>query len=265
MADALDLLGVGALRGDREAYPDHDQQRQRVVSHGMRITRLPEAGRYPGTRRICAAKDTMDPRLLNKTLFHLERLLSGGAEHDWQQVEALLERLVAGPADAQTAGLARRLPGALEQIRQRLLPGDAMALAAELRRGARRAGTTPAATEEDDQQRVRRLLAGRSVLLIGGDVREAHRQRLGTVLGAEVHWPRTSENKPDLPALEPWIARPDVVAVLLLIRWIRHALGDVATLCQRYDKPLVRLPAGYNPSQVCAAILDQGERRLGGG
>lgn len=205
----------------------------------------------------------MDPSLLNQTHFHLQRLLRGGSEHDWEQVESLLERLMAGPADAETAGLARRLPGALQQIRQRLLPGDAVALAAELHRGARRGPkTSQLAAAEDPQQLARRLLAGRAVLLIGGDVREAHRQRLAAALGSPVHWPRTSEAKPDVPALESWIARPDVVAVLLLIRWIRHALGDVALLCQRHDKPLVRLTAGYNPAQVTTALVEQAARRL---
>ena len=62
--------------------------------------------------------------------------------------------------------------------------------------------------------------------------------------------------------LEPYVARPDVAVVLLAIRWSRHSFGDVSRYCERYGKPLVRLPGGYNSRQVAAQILSQCGDRL---
>lgn len=58
-------------------------------------------------------------------------------------------------------------------------------------------------------------------------------------------------------------ARAEVACVLLLIRWIRHALGEVAKLCERHGKPLVRVPGGYNPETLAPQILAQAGKRLG--
>jgi len=65
-----------------------------------------------------------------------------------------------------------------------------------------------------------------------------------------------------LDTFEPYIARPDVAVVLLAIRWSRHSFGEVLHICDRFDKPLVRLPAGYNPNQIAAQIMSQCSDRL---
>ena len=56
--------------------------------------------------------------------------------------------------------------------------------------------------------------------------------------------------------------RPDVAAVLLAIRWSSHSYGEVKSFCDDYDKPLIRLPAGYNTNQVAAQIMQQASGRL---
>ena len=45
--------------------------------------------------------------------------------------------------------------------------------------------------------------------------------------------------------------------VVLAIRWSSHSFGDVKGYCDQYGKPLVRLPAGYNPNQVAVQVLSQ--------
>jgi hypothetical protein len=62
---------------------------------------------------------------------------------------------------------------------------------------------------------------------------------------------------------ESAIARPDVALVLLAIRFSSHAFGDVSAFCEKYGKPLVRLPGGYNPNQVAAMIRLQAGKRIG--
>jgi hypothetical protein len=61
---------------------------------------------------------------------------------------------------------------------------------------------------------------------------------------------------------EPAIRRDDVAAVLLAIRWSSHSYAEIRAFCDRYGKPLVRLPAGYSPNQVATQILQQAGKRL---
>jgi hypothetical protein len=62
--------------------------------------------------------------------------------------------------------------------------------------------------------------------------------------------------------MHPYIARPEVCLVLLAIRWASHNLSEVSIFCERYNKPLVRLPAGYNVSQIAHQVLQQAGERL---
>ena len=108
----------------------------------------------------------------------------------------------------------------------------------------------------------RRLLAGRSVVLIGGGCRPEARESLIADLGlSDLVWIETREHQ-SIAGFEPAIARDDVAVVLLAIRWSSHAFGDVKTFCNRHGKPLVRLPGGYNPNQVAAHILAQSSGKL---
>jgi hypothetical protein len=111
----------------------------------------------------------------------------------------------------------------------------------------------------------RRLLQGRTVVLIGGIRRRGPQRLLKTALGlAELIWIETREHQ-SITAFEPAVARPEVSLVLLAIRWTSHVFGEVKQFCDRYGKPLVRLPGGYSPNQVAAQILAQSSGQLGGG
>lgn len=116
---------------------------------------------------------------------------------------------------------------------------------------------------------VGQFLAGRTIALIGGDRRPEAQKALITSLGLDqLFWIETREHQP-VSTFEPVISRPEVVMVLLAIRWSSHAFGDVKHVCARLGKPLVRLPGGYHPNQVASQILVQcGDRlreRLGDG
>ena len=108
-----------------------------------------------------------------------------------------------------------------------------------------------------------RLLAGRSIVLIGGNRRREAQESLRNALGLrDLVWIETKEHQA-VNGFEPLIARTDVALVLLAIRWSSHAFGDVKQLCDRHGKPLVRLPGGYSPNQVAAQILSQCSGQLG--
>ncbi len=109
---------------------------------------------------------------------------------------------------------------------------------------------------------VARLLGGRSVVLIGGMRRREAQQTLQRSFELDsLLWIETKEHQA-VETFEPMIARPDVALVLLAIRWSSHAFGEVRHLCERHDKPLVRLPGGYSPNQVAAQILAQSSEQL---
>jgi hypothetical protein len=108
-----------------------------------------------------------------------------------------------------------------------------------------------------------RLLAGKSVVLIGGSPRPNSHAALKAALDIkELLWIETRVHE-SIDKFEPYIARSDVALVLLAIRWSSHSFGEVKQFCDRYDKPMVRLPGGYNPNQVAAQILAQCSRQLG--
>lgn len=205
----------------------------------------------------------MDRRLLNKLKFHLVRLLQQPEGEDWERVLEVLDGLVGQAPDAKTLALHKLLAHDEPLLRQRRLPSDAKRLMHELELATKRDASEPAAPVSVEQ-RVAAALRGRAMLMIGGDPRTQHAERFEQTFGlSELIWPVTREGAPDLYALEPAIARRDVAVVVLLIRFIRHALNDVDELCVRHDKPLARVTAGYNRAQVAAAIVEQCGKRLG--
>ena len=108
-----------------------------------------------------------------------------------------------------------------------------------------------------------RLLAGKSLVLIGGRRRRDSQEALRKAFGLEsLLWIETKEHQ-SIESFKPMIARPEVAMVLLAIRWSSHGFGEVSHLCERHGKPLVRLPGGYSPNQVAAQILAQCSEQLG--
>ncbi|MBI1345163.1 hypothetical protein GC163_02625 [bacterium] len=106
------------------------------------------------------------------------------------------------------------------------------------------------------------LLAGKAVIIIGGDRRPFAAEALErSFLLSELIWIDTRAHE-SVSGFEPYVARPDVALVLLAIRWSSHSYGEVQDFCRVYNKPLVRLPGGYNPNQVAAQIHEQCSGRL---
>ena len=106
------------------------------------------------------------------------------------------------------------------------------------------------------------LLRDRTVVFIGGDRRPYIADAIEEAFGLdELVWCSTQEGQGYL-AMQPYIARPEVCLVLLAIRWASHNLSEVSIFCERYNKPLVRLPAGYNVSQIAHQVLQQAGERL---
>jgi hypothetical protein len=202
---------------------------------------------------------------------HLEPIAQGvGTEQHWRQVMEAVDALVKSgvpPSNREIRELLLPVVDALPE--QDDLPDGFRLVLREIdrflatRRPLEDAESAPAPTAE--VQEARRLLHGRSAVLIGGDRRRDAQRLLKTALGlAELVWIETREHQ-SITAFEPAVARPEVSLVLLAIRWTSHSFGDVKQFCDRYGKPLVRLPGGYSPNQVAAQIVAQCSAQLGGG
>lgn len=121
---------------------------------------------------------------------------------------------------------------------------------------------SPADRDEKLVEQVADLLRNTSVVLIGGDERPLVRQTIEETFDLlELIWCDTRPHQSHL-TVEPFIARAEVSVVLLAIRWASHGLGAVREFCERYNKPLVRLPAGYSINQIAHNIWEQASQRL---
>ncbi len=188
-------------------------------------------------------------------------------DHGWPAVVSTVDQLVRSGVPPSNRELRELLLPLLDSIPER---GDVPeSLKLVLREIDRFLATrssdakTPVAHEPSAEAgEVSRLLRGRCVVLIGGSRRREAQASLKKALGlSDLLWLETKEHQA-VATFEPMIARPDVALVLLAIRWSSHAFGDVKQICDRYNKPLVRLPGGYSPNQVAAQIVAQSSGRL---
>jgi hypothetical protein len=208
--------------------------------------------------------------LFSKIRYHLKLIEQNRGQdrsYDWQKVMDGVEELVD-----------EGLPPSNRELRDLLLPlADEIPDVLELSKNFRivlreldgylsslteKAEESPeAATPTEEVQRAAELLRGRTVVLIGGLRRPQAAEALTQALELkELVWVEGRDQT--YADFEPYVARPDVAVVILAIRWSRHGFGEVKEFCDKYDKPLVRLPGGYSPNQVAANIMNQVAERL---
>jgi hypothetical protein len=240
-------------RGDPAAGPD--------VSRRVR--------ELTGVLRGYAGAGRNRQKALANLKYKTRRLLDDPAANveEWPRVAELLDELVAGGLPPSNAEVRDLLLPILDRMPDNLtMPSGAMRVLQEVDHylsirpadEEERAGEPPSAEVEE----VRRLLAGREVVLIGGQLRPQSRTALIESFALkDLRWIVTPDHE-SVSVFEAPIARPDVAVVLLAIRWSSHSYGDVQHFCDRYGKLLVRLPGGYNPNQVAHQILEQAGNRL---
>lgn len=212
----------------------------------------------------------MDPKILNKLKFHLAHIVAGTSaslEDDWRKLDELVPAALAQTPTPESRELRHLLELQAQRVPERLLVENVYALQQELERVAKSGAhkPPPASGPRTPVQVVADLLRGRTVLVVGGDSRRSHVERLRSAFElADLHWPDSRESNASFSAFEPFVARPEVALVLLLIKWNRHGITEeLPAVCERYHKPVVRLTGGYNPEQVAVQILAQAGKRLG--
>ncbi len=206
--------------------------------------------------------------LLSKARYHARRIAGDmGDDYDWGKIVASVDALVAGGEPASNVDVREILLPILDRMPDLEDPPRNLQLVLrEIDRylAARRTAAEPAPPEAPTAEVVEaaRLLGGKSVVLIGGARRpESHDAIRRAFNLKELIWIETREHE-SIDHFEPSVARPDVALVILAIRWSSHAFGDVKAFCDRYDKPLLRLPRGYSPNQVAHEVVGQCSERL---
>lgn len=209
---------------------------------------------------------------IDKLRYHLGRVSDrrgSDATHDWERVVATIDELVGDGMPPSAIEIRDALLPLVDDIPEGIEAPKSFQLV--LREIDRYLSSRPAGAEEEEERTAERtaqvrevagLLRGRSVVLIGGERRPYAEDALKEAFQLrEVHWLDNREHQSHYP-FEPYVARPEVALVLLAIRWSSHGFGEVKDFCDKYGKPVVRLPRGYNPNQVAREILTQVGERL---
>ncbi len=206
---------------------------------------------------------------IKRIRYHVQQVLSGGGtDHDWTRIIETTEEMLSEGVPPSNRELREILLPAVDLLPEdREFPAGFRLVLREIdhflasRSGSTDAESTAAPTAE--VQRAAELLGGRSVVIIGGDRRPHAHSALRSALDLkDLIWIETREHE-SLDGFEPYVARDDVALVILAIRWASHSYGDVKTFCDRYGKPLLRLPGGYSPNQVAHQVVAQCAERLG--
>jgi hypothetical protein len=215
-------------------------------------------------------RDKQRKKLLHKARFEL-KAVTAAAEEDktqhWRNFAAAVDALVQDglpPSNREIRDLIMPIFEEVPDLED--LPGGFKLVLREIDRFLAARQIEPEEVSErgltPEVQEAAVLLQGQSVVLIGGNHRPKAKEALKKNLGLkELYWVQIDEYQ-SLDTFEPYIAQPDVAVVILAIRWSRHCFGEAQRFCERYGKPLVRLPAGYNSNQVAAQILAQCSDRL---
>lgn len=110
---------------------------------------------------------------------------------------------------------------------------------------------------------LRAKVAGKALVMIGGDRRPDAEARLRDALGlARLDW-LTTRSHESVDRFVPYVERPDVAVVVQMVLYSSHSVGDVDAFCRQQGKPFVRLISGYHPNQFATRVLAQCSERLG--
>ncbi len=228
-----------------------------------RIAELADQFRKSGER------DRARTKAVNNLRYKLTRLResSEATPEEWSRVFELIDSVISAGLPPSNAELRDLLLPVIEEVPDNPPPPPGVQLV--LREIDRYLDSLPDAEPPPRSQHlsheveeVAELLEGREIVLIGGQARPLHRDALKQAFRlADVRWLSTPEHT-SFTVFESDIARPEVALVILAIRWSNHDYDHVRDYCERYGKPLVRLPGGYNANQVGHHILTQAGDRL---
>jgi hypothetical protein len=165
----------------------------------------------------------------------------------------LTQALAAAPAPPEGVSISEALAEAVRRARQATERDDHAADADE----------ADGAPPSPDVEEAARLLRGRVMLLIGGEVKPKRREAIERAFGLrELRWIPANMNDSSTGDFEPQVRRPETALVVRMVRFTRTNHGELLDLCKRYHRAFVNLPAGYGVNQLAAEILSQAGEQL---
>jgi len=211
-------------------------------------------------------------QILSKVRFHLDKLSNAAPDErsaHWRKIDEALTAWVEAKWQPSNRDLVQMLYPILEDstddfdfsapARLVLEAVDRYAASREMSESDE-VGAVPARTAEVIA--AANLLRDKVVVMIGGDVRPQSKRRIERELELrELRWVATKPHQ-EHASITPDVIRDDVDLVILNIRWTSHSYADFADVCRGSAKPFVRLPAGYNPSQIAHQVLEQVSEQL---
>ncbi len=258
---------------------DRSAEKKLFIPRFMRATDAADPARWHDLHERLTQAHTsfMDSRnhrrrerkLINKARYHLKLINDNphlDQQRNWQKVIDTIDELVDGGTPTSSLDIRELLLPVIDDI-----PGT-IVIPKHVHRVfndiddylASEPSNVPVANSSvsDTLLQARDLLRGHAVVLIGGVRRpEAADQLCAALELSELIWIETREHQTHM-VFESYVARAEVAVVLLAIRWSSHGFSDVQTFCTQYNKPLVRLPGGYNPNQVAHQIMSQVSQQL---
>ncbi len=209
--------------------------------------------------------------LLNKTRYHARRIANEPEDliPDWQTLLQTIEELMSEkhlrPSNVELREILMPIFEAPPESSE--IPDSVNLVFREIdrylaTREQAEPDTQPAPLPSPEAERAIELLRGKTVVLLGGELRPQSKSAIQRDLQLrELRWVALPDHH-SLAKIEPSIARPEVDVVLLLKRWCSHMHEDVRALCDRHEKIYVRIPAGYNSNQIAHHVLEQASDRL---
>lgn len=182
------------------------------------------------------------------------------------QIDAAVRKLFGYGISHSDAALRSLMLPVIDKAPAKVSPQFAAVLRAGRQYLATRCASCKPVTDRysSDVERVRGWLEGKELTIIGGELRDDARQRVIRAFGLnDCHWVATNPHD-SYKEFRPFIERPAVKVVLLVIGLTSYSFGNASALCVKVGKPFVRLPAGYGVNQIAHQIMVQCSNRLGG-
>lgn len=221
-------------------------------------------------------------RLLKRALYHAQRVRDAATSpyeeepplHDCKKINDAVEQLRALDApdlDRMVRQIAAVAPP--EYFPDAVQPDPMLRSAAESlaqpqngsKDRSRRARETAKSERvwSEDVLRVRELLGGGQVVVVGGEPRRDAIERITDAFALDaVVWPDLTEHGSAEPMRAP-ISNPDTRLVIVLIKLTGHEHAERARdFARQANVPFVLMPAGYNPEQIAAEVMRQASAQL---
>lgn len=114
-------------------------------------------------------------------------------------------------------------------------------------------------SSQDPLDRVRQILEGGTIAVIGGDRRRAHARRMTDAFGLEgLLWVPTRESDASARRFAAVVGQTDVMLVISLYGLLRHQhTHDLRDLCRKFGVPHLAYWRSPHPTGVAAAIVAQ--------